>query len=495
MSIWAKLLRQPVLVGLGASALALFGAAAVATLPIRSSPIIPPRYVDISTNFPGADAATVDKFVTLPLENAVSAIAGVKYVTGSTQPGNSDINAFLAPGAVPDTVFAETLAAANAARDNLPAAVQPSTLKIVGDDNANQELNVSVLFPPSLSEADVTAFTISNIVPRLETVPGIGPVTLFSSAPSLQVRLDPLRLQALGLTTAQIAQSLSDASTVAAAGTLRNSAAAMPVDTGGDLTTPDAFKALPLAAGTDATTRLGDAGTASVSFGPGAGMAWWNRIPSVYVAAGIAPTGNIIDVAANMRKLLAQMQPMMPPGVKLVVSYDESIGVSESLHDLAVTLLITILLVGAITVAALGSFRAAAAPFMAILLSLLGAALVMQICGQSFNLFTIIALVLAVGLVVDDAIVVVEDIFRRTADGCESPRGRRVRHHPSGAGAGGDLVHAGRGLPAAGLSLRPDRRLVPPLRAGADLGLPVLAGGGAGHRAQHRHVGQPLLRA
>lgn len=419
MNVWAKLLRQPVLVGLAAGALALFGLGAVVTLPVRSSPIIPPRYVDISTNFPGADSATVDKFVTLPLENAFAALNGVKYVTGTTQPGNSDINAFLAPGANTDTVFAEILAAANSTRNNMPAAVQPSTLKLVGDDNANQELNVSVLFPPSLSPADVTAYTISNIVPRLETVPGIGPVTLYTGNPALHVQMDPLRMLALGLSPTDLAQSLSDASTVAAAGTLRNSASAMPVNTGGDLATPQAFAMLPVQTRGDATSRLADIGESSVSFGNGAAMAWWNRIPCVYIAAGIAPSGNIIDVAARVRRLVARIQPMMPPGVTVEVTYDESIGVSQSLHDLAITLLITILLVGAITVAALGSFRAAAAPFMAIFLSLLGAALVMQITGQSFNLFTIIALVLAVGLVVDDAIVVVEDIFRRTADGAK----------------------------------------------------------------------------
>ncbi|MBU6426250.1 MAG: efflux RND transporter permease subunit, partial [Rhodospirillales bacterium] len=268
-------------------------------------------------------------------------------------------------------------------------------------------------------EADVTAFTISNIVPRLETVPGIGPVTLYSSGPSLQLTADPLRLLAQGLTTAQIARRLSDASVVVSAGSLRNSAAATPVNMGGGLISPRALLALPVNVDANGTARLGDVATAAVNLPPEAGMSWWNRVPCVYIAAGIAPSGNIIDVASGVRKLLAQIQPMMPPGVKLVVSYDESIGASESLHDLAITLLVTILLVGLITVAALGSFRAAAAPLLAILLSLLGAAIVMKICGQSFNLFTIIALVLAVGLVVDDAIVVVEDIFRRTAEGAQ----------------------------------------------------------------------------
>jgi multidrug efflux pump subunit AcrB len=419
VNLWASLLRQPVLVGLAASALGLFGLVAVLSLPIRSSPIIPPRYIDISTNFPGADAATMDRFVTLPLENSLAALAGVKYVTGTTQPGNADINAFLAPGAVPDTVFAEALAAVNAARNNLPAGVQPSTLKMVGDDNANQELNVAVLFPPSLDVAAITAFTQSNLVPRLETVPGIGPVTLYSGSPALHVTMDPLRMQALGVSPLTLGQKLADATAIAPAGSLRGSAAASPVNAGTGLNIPADFAALPVLTRNGVTIPLGSVGNVAVDFNPGTDLAWWNRGPAVYIAAGIAPTGNIIEVARSVRALVAQMQPMMPPGVKLAVVYDQSIGVTQSLHDLAVTLLVTILLVGAITLASLGSVRAALAPFLAILLSLLGAAVVMQVTGQSFNLFTIIALVLAVGLVVDDAIVVVEDIFRRTSEGAK----------------------------------------------------------------------------
>ncbi len=114
MSIWAALLRQPVLIGLGGAALGLFGIIAVFSLPVRSSPIIPDRMIDITTEFPGADAQTMDKFVTLPLEAAISALSGIKYVTGSTTPGHSDINAFIDDGANPDTIFAEALAAVNA---------------------------------------------------------------------------------------------------------------------------------------------------------------------------------------------------------------------------------------------------------------------------------------------------------------------------------------------------------------------------------------------
>jgi multidrug efflux pump len=408
-----------VLVGLAAAAIGLFGLMAVLSLPIRSSPIIPPRYIDISTAFPGADAATADRFVTLPLENSLAALAGVKYVTGSTQPGNSDINLFLAPGAVPDTVFAEALAAINAARSNLPAAVQPSTLKMVGDDSANQDLIVTVLYPPSLSAAKVTAFALSNVVPRLETVPGIGPVTLFSGGPALHVTMDPLRMQALGVSPLMLSQVLGNAAAISPAGNLRNSAAVMPVNGGTGLNTAADFAALPILSRNGVTVPLSSVSNAAVDFNPGTDLAWFNRGPAVYIAAGIAPTGNIIEVAQHMRALVAQMQPMMPPGVQVSVTYDESIGVTQSLHDLALTLFITILLVGLITLASLGSVRAALAPFLAILLSLLGAALVMQITGQSFNLFTIIALVLAVGLVVDDAIVVVEDIFRRTAEGAK----------------------------------------------------------------------------
>ena len=112
MSVWAGLLRQPVLIGLGRGGLgAVLAWPRCLGLPIRSSPIIPVQFIDISTNFPGADAATIDRFVTLPLESSLAALAGIKYVTGTTVVANSDINAHLDPGASPDTVFAETLAA------------------------------------------------------------------------------------------------------------------------------------------------------------------------------------------------------------------------------------------------------------------------------------------------------------------------------------------------------------------------------------------------
>jgi multidrug efflux pump len=204
---------------------------------------------------------------------------------------------------------------------------------------------------------------------------------------------------------------------VNAAGTLRNAAASMPVREGGDLTTPESFSALPVETRGGVTIPLRSVASVGVAFDPGTDQAWWDRAPSVYIAAGIAPGGNIIEVAKHVRAQVLAMQAMLPPGVRLIVNYDESKSVTESLRDLAGTLTITILLVGFIVRLALGSMRAAAAPFCAILLSLLGAAVVMQLTGQTLNLFTIIALVLAVGLVVDDAIVVVEDVFRRVQEG------------------------------------------------------------------------------
>ena len=132
----------------------LFGLAAVFTLPIRSSPIIPTRYFDISTNFPGADAATIDRFVTRPFEGAVASVEGIKYVTGTSILGNSDLNAFIQPNADPGTLFNKVLAAVNGARGNLPDAVLPATVKMVGDDGANQEFSIAVMFPPTLPVAE-----------------------------------------------------------------------------------------------------------------------------------------------------------------------------------------------------------------------------------------------------------------------------------------------------------------------------------------------------
>ncbi len=417
MNIWAKLLSQPVLVGLFGAALVIFGAAALFTLPIRASPIIPTQLIDINTAFPGADAATVDRFVTLPLESAIASRPGVKYVTGTSVVDGSDISAFIAPGAAPDTVFAELLDSVNGARANMPPAVRAPNLRLVGDDNANQELNITVLFPASLSVAQVTAFTTTNLIPRFETVPGIGPVYLYTGTPSLRITMSPDRLLAYGITPDEVAQAIADATTVSAAGMLRNAAIMQPINGASGLTTPAAFDNLPLLSRGGVALPVRGVGQTALEFLPGSDVQWYNDKHAVYIAAGIAPAGNIIDVAARVRALAAELRPTMPPGLTLQVTYDQSTGVSRSLHDLGLTLLITILLVAAIVRLSLGTFRAALAPFLAILLSLLGATIIMQITGESFNLFTIIALVLAVGLVVDDAIVVVEDIFRRAAEG------------------------------------------------------------------------------
>jgi len=414
---WAALLRQPVLVFLLAASLGTFGVFALLTLPIRSGPIIPTRLVDIQTNYPGTDAQTMDKFVTLPLESSVTSLEGVQYVTGTTQPGNSDIHAYLDDGADPDTVFAEALAAVNAKRGNLPPAMQPPDVSLIGDDNANQELNVVVLFPPTASLAAVTSYVKTDIIPRFETIPGIGPLTLESNDPSLWVTMDPVRMQALGVTPDEAAQALSDASAVQSGGVLRNPASAIQVNTVTGLDTASAFDALPVAEHDGVTIPLSSFGTARVAFDVASGDSWWDRRECVYLAAGIAPGGNIISVADHLRAMIGAIQPTLPPGIKLLDIYDDSISVRESLRDLGVTLVITILLVGVIVRLSLGTMRAASAPFLAILLSLLGAAIVMQVTGQTLNLFTIIALVLSVGLVVDDAIVVVEDVFRRVQEG------------------------------------------------------------------------------
>jgi multidrug efflux pump len=417
MNPWASLLRQPVLVLLLALALGLFGLAAVATLPIRAAPIIPTRLVDVQTGLPGADADTMDKFVTLVLESSITSLSGVKYVTGTTRPGSSDIQATLDDGADPDTVFAEVLAAVNSQRQNLPQNIEVPNVTLVGDDSANQELNAVMLFPPTASLAAVTAYVQTNIVPRLETIPGIGPVTLESDTPALRVEMDPLRMQALGLTPGEVAQSVGNATQVNSGGVLRDEASAMQVNMRPGLNTPADFGALPIATREGVSIPLRSFASAKIGFSGGSGISWWDRRQCVYLAAGIAPTGNILDVAKSLSKMVAAIQPTLPPGLQLLDIYDTSISVEQSLTDLGFTLVITILLVGAIVRLSLGSMRAAAAPFLAILLSLLGAAIVMQVTGQTLNLFTIIALVLAVGLVVDDAIVVVEDVFRRVQEG------------------------------------------------------------------------------
>jgi multidrug efflux pump len=417
LSLLAKLLDQPVIVWIGGSALLLFGLFAALSLPIRSSPVVPYDRIEISTDFPGADAGTIDHFITLPLEAAAAAQSGVKYVTGTSVIGNSDINVFLADQASSDEVFAEILAAENATRGNLPAGALPSKLTLVGDDQTSEALSIVVLFPSSVSAADIAAFVTANVIPRLETVPGVGPVALFPGQPSLHVNTDLLRLEASGITPLELFKTLSQTSSVYAAGELRDSASAIPLNMISRTNGVSDFNTLPIPSKRGQFVVLRALASTAIGFSPGSDETWWNGRSSVVINVGVAPRGNIIVVSKSVRDLLSSLRPMLPSGVRLAVDYDKSIGVSESLRDLGLTLIITALLVCTIVRLSLGSLRAAVAPLVTIVLSLLGAAVVMEIIGQTFNLFTIVALVLAVGLVVDDAIVVVEDVFRRVFEG------------------------------------------------------------------------------
>jgi multidrug efflux pump subunit AcrB len=420
LGIWAALLRHPILVGLGAAALILFGIVSLATLPIRPSPPIPANRIKISTHYPGASAAVVNRFVTIPIETDIAAINGIAYVTGVSRQGVSHVRAYLGGGIDPNTVFAETLSAVNAARTNLPSAAHVPTVYLVGRSNGNQELNIAALYAPGISDSMVTRYMKTDVIPRLETVPHIGAVRLFAPDPAIRVALSPARMSALGVTPAAISTALADNATLSAAGSLRNAAGVIPVEARPGLANLADFGRIPVSTRGGVTIPL--SAVAKISLGPPSRSfdSWWAGQHAVYLAAGVAPGGNLISVARNFRRVLGEIRQTTPPGLKLLMFYDQSVSVMRSLKDLAITLVLTILLVAVIVRLSLGTMRAASAPFLAILLSLFGTAIVMHILGESLNLFTIIALVLAVGLVVDDAIVVVEDIFRRINEG-ETP--------------------------------------------------------------------------
>jgi multidrug efflux pump len=420
MKLWDHLLAHPILVGLGASALGLFGLVALLSLPLRPDPPLPPQYVDVNIVYPGASASTVQRFVALPMESAFASLAGVSYVSGSASPGAADVQAHLGAGAAPDTVFAELLAAASAARSNMPAEVQAPQLTLVGDENANQELTLIATIPHGVSEAAVTDFVNAQIVPRLQTIRQIGPVTMYEDNPALRVSMDPARMMVLGVSPSDVANAAQAAATITPAGTLQAGGNAISVEAGSELADASAFGAVPVATRKGVPVLLSSVGSAVIGPPVAKYENWFNGKRVVFFVAGIAPGGNVIQVARAMQTMLDSLKPQLPPGLALRIVYNEATSVNESLRDLALTLAITIFLVSLIVRLSLGSARAALAPVLAILLSLLGAALVMQLAGQSLNLFTIIALVLAVGLVVDDAIVVSEDIIRRVQMG-EAP--------------------------------------------------------------------------
>lgn len=404
--------QRPVFAAVLSLLIAVFGYIAFERLPLRELPDIDPPVVSIEADYPGASAAVIETQVTKPLEDAISGIEGIDTIDSRSRDGSSSISITFKLSRDIEAAANDVRNAVSRTQQNLPEDVDPPEVrKAEADSSPILFLNLS---SPVRERMELTDYADRFIVDRLSTLDGVAQVRAFGERRALRITLDRVALAARGLTVSDIERALRAENVELPAGRIESEARNLTVRVERGYRTEEDFRALVIGRGTDGhLIRLGE--VSDVSIGPIDRRTDFrgNGRPQVGIGVIKQSTANQLDVARAVRAEVDKIRAGMPEDMQFVIAVDYSVFIEESVFEVYVTLGITVALVILVIYIFLGNVRAAAVPAVTVPVCLLGAAILLNLAGASINLLTLLAMVLAIGLVVDDAIVVLENIQRR----------------------------------------------------------------------------------
>lgn len=414
MSFTDLFIRRPVLTLAFALLITLVGIRALFDLPLRQYPKIESAVVTITTEYPGAPAELMQGFVTTTLAQAVATTQGVEYLTSSSEQGLSTITAYLRLNANSDAALTEVLAKVNEVRYLLPEeAYDP----VVVRQSPGAIGVIYAGFSPAVDQplTGITDYLMRVARPMLTTIDGVAAVNVLGGQNiSMRIWLDPLRMAAHDVTTADVDRAIEQNNYQAAPGQIRGQLVVANVRIDTNLDSIEGFRRLVVKKG-DSLVRMEDIATVEIGTQSRDQVTGMNGEAAVYLEVMATPGGNPLTIAHQARQILAGLE--LPAGAKMAIPYDVTVFIDAAISNVTFKFVVAALEVVLVIFLFLGSMRAVAVPVLSIPLSLLGAAAIMLALGFSLNLLTLLAMVLAIGLVVDDAIVVVENVHRRMEDG------------------------------------------------------------------------------
>ncbi|MBO0698358.1 MAG: efflux RND transporter permease subunit [Zavarzinella sp.] len=410
-------IKHPVLAIVVNLVILLIGWRALNKLPVQQFPKLESSTVQITTVYTGASAETVRGFLTTPIEKAVSAISGVDYIDSTSRAGISIINVRLKLNHDSTAALAEITARLQQVRAELPQDALPPVVEVQRADRPYATFYLSF----SSSERSIPQLTdwlTREVQPQLTTLPGIQRVEVLGGRPiAMRVWIDPDRLAEVNLAPGDIQAALRRNNYLAAVGRTKGNLVQVNLLANTDLRSPDEFKDLIVSNRNGAVVKLRDVATVELGSEEPDFIAKYNANEAVYMGVWPLPGSNEIDVAHKLRAEMDRIRPTLPADVDMQMAYDGTVFMENALTEITKTLSETILIVAVVVFLFMGSLRTALVPLVAMPVSLVGAAIFMLAFGFSLNLLTILAIVLSVGLVVDDAIVVVENIERHVREG------------------------------------------------------------------------------
>jgi hydrophobe/amphiphile efflux-1 (HAE1) family protein len=416
MSFTDIFIRRPVLASVVSLLILLAGIQSGLKLQVRQFPELSSATITITTVYPGANADLIKGFITTPLMQAVASAEGIDTLVSNSQQNTSTITLNLLLNANADRAVADVLAKVNQVKYLLPReAFDPIVVKQTGDSTAvlYMSFNSKVLTP-----SQITDYLNRVVQPRLQTIDGVANAQILGGQTfAMRVWLNPNRMAARGVTPTDVSAALATNNFTTAAGEIKGDFIQTSINAETSLDSAKAFGQLVIAARGDALIRLGD--IADIELGPESvdSSSAFEGLKAVFIGIYATPTANPLDVIDDVRKAFPELQSQLPAGLNASIAYDATKFIRASIGEVEKTIGEAALIVIGVIFLFLGNLRSTIIPIVTIPLSLVGVMTILFALGYSLNLLTLLALVLAIGLVVDDAIVVVENIYRHMEEG------------------------------------------------------------------------------
>ncbi len=417
MSLSTLSIKRPVLTIVMNIAIVLFGIIGFTYLGLREFPSIDPAVISVRTNYSGANADIIESQITEPLEKAINSIDGIRNISSSSNQGFSNID-------IEFNLEKDLEEAANDVRDKVSQAVRslPQDIDappVVSKADANSDAIISMTVQSDIKNVlELSDYAENVIAPRLQTIPGVSSVQIWGQRKyAMRLWIDPLKLASYGATVSDVRMALASQNVELPSGKLTGANTELTVKTIGNLSTEEEFNNIIIRAEGEKVIRLKDIGKASLEAENLETKLSDSGQPMVAMALVPQPGSNYLDIAEAFYKQFDQLEEDLPKGFKLNIAIDNTVFVKRAVTEVVETLAISVILVILVIYLFFRNWSIALRPLIDIPVSLISTFFIMWLFGYSINVLTLLAIVLATGLVVDDGIVVTENIFRKVEKG------------------------------------------------------------------------------
>ena len=409
-------IRRPVLASVISLLILVLGIRAYYALPVLQYPRTENAVVTVATTYYGADPDVVAGFITTPLEIAIAQAYGIDYMTSSSESGTSTITIYLRLNYDADKALTEINTKIQSVLNQLPTGTQQPVLTV----KVGQTIDAMYLGFDSdvLAPNQITDYLTRVVQPKLQTVPGVQTAELLGQKVfALRAWLDPQKLAAFGLTPNDVSAALAANDFISGIGTTKGQMVQVNLTASTGLHTANEFRNLVIKQVNGAVVRLQDVANVTLGAEDYEFEVGFDGKQAVYIGIQVAPAANLLEVIRGVRKIWPDIHDQLPRGLEGAIVYDFTEFVNAAIYEVVLSLVEALAIVTLVVFMFLGSVRASLIPTVAIPLSLVGTLIILLALGYSINLLTLLALVLGIGLVVDDAIIVVENVSRHLEEG------------------------------------------------------------------------------